>query len=85
MTNLDTVLCFVPLCSTWDRLIGKLFATRDRNNFKLSVQYGSIRWQLRRQGIDEVMAKLGKVLVFSPLGIDLTASCSRLEIGTAES
>ena len=38
MTKLDTVLCLVPLCSTWDGLNGKLFAARDRYNFKLIVQ-----------------------------------------------
>ena len=38
MTRLGTVLFFVPLCSTCDRLNGKLLAARDRNNFKLVVQ-----------------------------------------------
>ena len=38
MVKLDTLLCFVPLCSTWDRPNGKVFAARDRNNFKLIVQ-----------------------------------------------
>ena len=47
MTALDTVLCFVPLCSTWDRLNGKLPAARDRNNCKLTVQWGSMTWRLR--------------------------------------
>ena len=42
MTRLATVHFFVPLCSTWDRLHGKLFAARDRNNCKLSVNTGSI-------------------------------------------
>ena len=38
MTKLDTELCFVPLCSTWDGLNGKLLAARDRHNFMLIVQ-----------------------------------------------
>ena len=37
-TRLGTVPFFLPLCSTWDRLYGKLFSARDRNNFKLIVQ-----------------------------------------------
>ena len=42
MTKLGTVLFFVPLGSTWDRLNGKLFAAQGRNNFKLIAQQGSI-------------------------------------------
>ena len=38
VTKLDTVLCFVPLCATWNELNGKLFAARDLYNFKLIVQ-----------------------------------------------
>jgi len=48
MTRLATVHFFVPLCSTWDRLHGKLFAARDRNSCKLTVNTGSISWRLRR-------------------------------------
>ena len=58
MTKLDTVLCFVPLGSTWDRLNGKLFTARDRNNCKLTVEKGSISWRLRRHGVDEIMMKV---------------------------
>ena len=38
MTKLDTILCFVPLCSTLDRLNSKFFTARDRNSSKLTVQ-----------------------------------------------
>ena len=67
MAKLDTVLFFVPLCSTWDRLNGKLPAARDRNKLKLTVKKCSISWRLRRHGFDEVMTKLGTVLFFVPL------------------
>ena len=62
MTRLDTVLFFAPLGSTWDRLNSKLVTARDRNNFKLIVEKGSIVWQLRRHGVDEVIARLNTVL-----------------------
>ena len=65
MTKLGTVLCFVPLKSTWDRLNGRAFAARDRNSFKLIAQWGSISLRLRRQGIDEVMMELGTELISS--------------------
>ena len=58
MTKLDTVLCFVPLCSTWGQPNGKILAARDRNNIKPVVQSGSIRWRLRRQGVDELVGEL---------------------------
>ena len=67
MTKLDKVLCFAPLCSTWGRLNGKFFAAWDRNNSNLIVQKGSISRRLRRHGVDEVMARLDKVLCFVPL------------------
>ena len=38
VTKLDTVLCFVLLCSSWDGLNVKLLAARDRCNFMLIVQ-----------------------------------------------
>ena len=61
------MLCFVPLCSTWDRLNGKLFTARDQNNCKPTAERGSISWRLRRHGVDEVMMKLGTVPFFIPL------------------
>ena len=64
MTRLGTVLCLVPLCSTWDRLNAKLLTARDRNSCKLTVKKGSISWRLRRHGVDEVMMGLGSVLFF---------------------
>ena len=67
MTKPDTVLFFVPLCSTWDRPNGKLLAARVRNNFKPIVEKGSISCQLRRHGADETMVKLGTVLFLVPL------------------
>ena len=42
MTKMGTVLSFVPLCSTGDLLNGSLFTARDRNNFELIVEKGSI-------------------------------------------
>ena len=68
MTRLATVHVFVPLCSTWDRLHGKFFAARDRNNCKLTVKQSAISWRLRRQGVDGVMKKLDAVLFFVSLG-----------------
>ena len=38
MAKMGAVLFFVSLCSTWDRLNGKLFSAQDRNSFKLMVQ-----------------------------------------------
>ena len=38
MMGLETVLFFVSLCSSWDRLNRKLFSAQDRNNFKPVVQ-----------------------------------------------
>ena len=67
ITRLGTVHFFAPLCSTYDRLNGNLFAARDRNNCKVTVGRGSISWRLRRQGVDEVMTKLETVLCFVPL------------------
>ena len=67
MTKLDTVLCFVPLCSTWGQPNGKVFAARDLNNIKPIVQSGSIRWRLRRQGVDEATTKLNTLIFFVPL------------------
>ena len=61
------MLCFVPLCSTWNRRNEKLFSAQDRQNIKLIVQLGSISWRFRRQGVDEAMSKLDKVLCFVPL------------------
>ena len=37
MAKLDTVFFFVPLCSTYNRLNGKLFAARNWNNCNLTV------------------------------------------------
>ena len=61
MTRLETELCFLLLCSTWDRLNGKLLSAQDRSNCKLVVQKGTPSWQILRQGVDEAIAKLGKV------------------------
>ena len=68
MTRLDTVLFFVSWSPIWDRLYSKLFAARDRDTGKLTVKQSSISWRLRRQGVDEVMTRLGTVLFFAPLG-----------------
>ena len=67
MTQLDTVLRFVPLCSTWDRPNGKSCAARDRSSFELIVQLGSISWRHRRQGVDGVTTTLDTVLCFVPM------------------
>ena len=67
MAKLDTVLLFVALCSTWDRLNGTLFRAQDQKNFNLVVEKGSISWRLRRHGVDEVMTKLGTANFFVPL------------------
>ena len=68
MTRLDTVLFFVSWSPIWDRLNSKLFAARDRDTCKLTVKQSSISWRLRRQGVDEVMTRLGTVLFFVLLG-----------------
>ena len=67
MTKLEKVLCFVPLCSTWDRPNGKVFAAQGRSNLKLVVQSGSISWRLRQRGVDKAMTKLDTDLCFVPL------------------
>ena len=61
------MLFFVSWSPIWDRLNSKLFAARDRGTCKLTVKQSSISWRLRRQGVDEVMTRLGTVLFFVPL------------------
>ena len=41
-TRLVAVHFFVSLRSTWDRLSGNLFAARDRDNYKMTVNPGTI-------------------------------------------
>ena len=38
LTELDTMICSVPLSSIWDRLNGKVLAARDQNKDKPAVQ-----------------------------------------------
>ena len=64
MSKLATVPCFVPLCSTWVRLNGKLFTARDRNDFKLVVKKGFVQLEALNELLEKLPFKMERLRDF---------------------